>query len=261
MASILLRYSASTQFATAADPAIVVAAAGTLSNLNLTLTGSPGTGKNYSATLVLNGVDTGLGVSVADAATTATDTTHSVSVVEGDQISLKLVPTGTPTARSPKWCLTFTPTTDGECIFGLGTNLSPSATATNYEQPLGVGAYSWATTEANRNNAIPGAYTIKRMYVSLGTAPGGATSYTFAMRVAGSISAISKQISGTETTGNVSTDVPIAQGQQLSFTSIPSSVPASSSGIHMGFALAPYVASGGGGGGAGTKDANFFAFF
>lgn len=255
--------AATTQFASQSDAAMVIAAAGTLSLLNLTLSGTPGSGQSYAATLELNGADSALVATVADTNTTNTDATHSINVLPGDVVSLKITPTGTPTARSPKWCMVFTPTTNGESIFGYGSNAAPSNTAANYEQPLGVGGAGWASTESSRNNLIPGGFTLKRLYVSAATAPGGSASYTYTMRASGVNTLLTTTMTGSATTANVNADVDISQGQQMTIGVVPATTPIPPAGVHIGYAMTvtPAGGSGGGGGGASTTAANFFAFF
>lgn len=69
---------------------------GTLQNFSIFLVVAPGVGTNYVYTVMKNGVATSMAMTVADAATTGADTVNTVSFVQGDTISIRSVPTGTP---------------------------------------------------------------------------------------------------------------------------------------------------------------------
>jgi len=71
----------------------------TLKNMRILLDGSPGAGKSYAFTVRKNGAGTAITATIADAATSANDTTHTVDIAEGDYIDIECVPSGTPTAR------------------------------------------------------------------------------------------------------------------------------------------------------------------
>lgn len=73
---------------------------GTIKKLYVKLTTAPGSGKNRAFTLRSNAADTGLLCTVADANTTASDTSNSVTHIDGNFVSVKTVPTGTPAATS-----------------------------------------------------------------------------------------------------------------------------------------------------------------
>jgi hypothetical protein len=75
--------------------------AGVISNLRVDLSAAPGGGITDVFTFRVNGVDTGVTVTLSGAAAvTASDTTHSFSVAPGDQISLKRVHSGGTGASS-----------------------------------------------------------------------------------------------------------------------------------------------------------------
>ena len=60
--------------------------AGDFNNLTVQLTQAPGTGITVTLTLMVNGSDTALTVAIVHPATTASDTTHSVTVAPGDVV-------------------------------------------------------------------------------------------------------------------------------------------------------------------------------
>jgi len=77
-----------------------------LNNLYVLLGGTPGAGTSYDFTVESNtATATGITCQIANAATTGNDTTHTATLANLDNISLKCVPTGTPTARTCFWGL------------------------------------------------------------------------------------------------------------------------------------------------------------
>lgn len=76
-----------------------VPATGKLRNL-YALAGVAPSGGTAAVTVRVNGADTAITCTVADGGTTAQDTTHSVNVNAGDQVSIKVVcSAGTPPQR------------------------------------------------------------------------------------------------------------------------------------------------------------------
>lgn len=75
----------------------------TLKNLYVSLENAPGTGNSFQFILVRNGIDTGLTVTISDTATTGTNTTDFINVNDQDLLSLKSVPTSTPTTGNIRW--------------------------------------------------------------------------------------------------------------------------------------------------------------
>lgn len=210
---------------TEASISTVMPTAGTFSNFYIRSTTAPGAGKSYTYTLRKNGADTAVTATMSDAATTATDSTNSVTYAAGDTISIKAVPTGTPTAAVVRYGFQFSPTTDGESILLLGSTANTLNAGANYEL-LESGLNSWTATEANRTLTTQ-ACTLQKLYVQLNTQPGAAKSYDFTVRKNVAGSAITTQISGTNTTGNDTVNtVSMAQGDSLSLEALPTGTPA-----------------------------------
>src|SRR5689334_12075093 len=84
----------------------------TLSNFYMLLDVAPGAGTSYTFTVMKNGSATALTVTISDAATTATDSTHSVSFAAGDTVSIQSQPTGAvATTNLQSWNFLVTTTT------------------------------------------------------------------------------------------------------------------------------------------------------
>jgi hypothetical protein len=188
---------------------------------------------------MLNGAPTSLQATIANTVTTANDIVNSVSVVAGDTITMRCVPTGTPTSSTPSFSMLFTPTIDGESFFGFGHAALPTA-GTSYEQPLGLGTNAWSASEANRPMTF-GPYTITKMYIKLNTAPGAGTARTFTLRKAAASTALTATIPDSNTTANVAATVTYTQGQQITLQSAVTGSPAAATGgVHAGFLV--YIA-------------------
>lgn len=206
------------------------AAAGTLSNLNIRVNSAPGGSAQYVFTIRKNGVDTGLTVTVSGANTSATDSTHSVAVAAGDLISISSTPTTTPTSPTTvAISVAFTPTTAGDCVFGMGaTSANGSLSVQNYATTQGTG-FSWvdSSQESNiRTYAYP--CYLKSFYASLETAPGGAASVTYTIRKNRVNTTLTTTISAAATTGNVSAVVQLSEGDVITMGSLPAGSPAAS---------------------------------
>ena len=80
---------------TEADSAVKSPAAATISNFQVTVSAAPGTGNTFVFTWRKSGSDQALTCTIADTATTCTDTTNSFSAAQGNLLSVKIVSTGT----------------------------------------------------------------------------------------------------------------------------------------------------------------------
>lgn len=227
---------------TESDIAAVMPTAGVIKNLYVGSQVVPGTaasGKSYKLTLYKNGVAQALTATILDAATAANDTNgaHAVTYAAGDTISIEVVPTATPTATRLFWGMSWYPTVAGESFIAFGNTNVPGATTTQYEQPFGVGANGYNSTE-NLRYSVPGAWRFKNIYQKLGTAPGGSTSRASTLRKNAASTALALTITGAATTGNAAADADFAQGDFMGMMFVPTSSPAVlTGGVHMGMVM------------------------
>lgn len=216
--------------ATLANVDQIMPTGGTFSHLYVELEGAPTAGKSYAFTLLKAGADQSLTCTVADTATTCNDTSNSFTVAASDLVALKIVPTGTPTARVARWGVKWTPTIDGEAIY-LHSNLSAAlntAGSTRYNS-VGGSTNTWQSTEAVTQSLIT-AFSFRKFFISLSAAPGGAASYTFKNRVNAADGAFSIAISGASTTGSDTvTTSSLTAGSRLAVSALSASSPAASS--------------------------------
>lgn len=93
--------------------------ASTISGLQVTLGASLGTGTTLAVTLRDGGVSQSLTCTTASGGTTCTDTTHTVNVALGDNLSFLLVATGTVTSGLPQVEIGYASETSGTSVAAL----------------------------------------------------------------------------------------------------------------------------------------------
>lgn len=222
---------------------------GTIDSAYAVLGGTPGAGRSYTATLVKNGVDTALTVTIANTNTTGNDTSNSVSVVAGDKIYWKIVPAGSPSARMIGIGIRWTPTIDGEYIH-TGVSTAPSASAAQY---VSAGNSVFGSINQRGGSAPTSDYTIKNLYVDLDSAPASGKSLAFAMMSNGSATSVTTTISDTATSGNdTSNSGATVAGGLVELRSTPSGTPTVSI---TRYAWVQYQAP------VSSQNSNFFFFF
>lgn len=230
-----------TWFGTEANRYKLVSTGGKIKNLRVKLDDSPGAGKHYDFTLMVDGVPSALTVEIADAETSKADTTHEVDVVAGQTVSLQCAPDGTPTVRHATWNTIFEGSTAKESLILGGSSNSVSNAATEY---LGAHcAYStWRSSENESRQVCPTAGKIKNLYVKLSTDPGIAPdAYRFTLRVNGADSddgegnPLQVTITADDTTGNDTThEITVAPGDVLTMKCEPLNGPSAAPFAQMG---------------------------
>lgn len=80
---------------TEANVDIDAPATSTISNFFVQLSAAPGVGNSVSFTIRKNGIDTAVTCTISGTNTSANDTSHTLSVAQGDLLTIKVVPTGT----------------------------------------------------------------------------------------------------------------------------------------------------------------------
>lgn len=205
----------------------IVSTSGKITNLRVVLAGSPGAGKSYDFTLMLNGAPSALTLEIADAATSGSDTTNEVAVVAGDSISLRCVPTGTPAMVRAAWTSMFEGDLSKESLILGGPGVSTiSNTATEYSQIMGANDDP-TLTENDHRQVCPTPGIIKNLYVELSPDPGLAPdAYRFTLRKNGISQSLTVTITANDTTGNDTThEVTVAAGDVLTMMVEPLETP------------------------------------
>ncbi len=99
-----LPFGAFTQSSTESNVSVPSSVSGTLGTLEVKLGAAPGSGASYTMTVMQNGTPGAVTCTVSGAtATTCTDLVDTVSIVAGDTVSLRVVPSGGPTTPVITW--------------------------------------------------------------------------------------------------------------------------------------------------------------
>jgi hypothetical protein len=84
--------------------------AGVFSDFKVSLSGDPGGGATqYAFTVRKNGVDTAIACTIAGTATVCSDAANTVTFAAGDLLSVRCIPSNTPTVRRVAWSAKFVP--------------------------------------------------------------------------------------------------------------------------------------------------------
>jgi len=203
-----------------------IAVAGTINNLVMTLSGAPGVGTSYTATLYKNSSATTLTVTVSDTATQAVDSSHPITVAPGDLLGWVIVPTAAPAVVNVFIATTFEGTNAGETPMVAGWDPA-SNSAIEYRPLFGSGGSS--SIEARVAVPFPTSGTIDQLYLRHSSTPGGVASYTVTLFKNGSATALSASVVGASNTSNNLVDsVTVVPGDLLSIEVAPSGTPTSS---------------------------------
>ena len=91
------------------EPSYVMSIAGTVRNLVVYSSGSPGVGQTYTATMMANNSAQSLTCTIVAGTNVATDTTHFFTVSVGDRISLRVVASAGAVSTSINFAFEFDP--------------------------------------------------------------------------------------------------------------------------------------------------------
>lgn len=180
----------------------LVSTDGVIKNLRVKLNDSPGAGKHYDFTLMVNGAPTALTLEIADAATSGSNMVNEIDVTGGDTVTLQCDPDGTPTARYAAWTCVFEGDTPNESLILGGSINGLNKAAIEYGQVM-CQYTTWSATENDFRQVVPTAGTIKNFYVRLNMDPGDAPdAYRFTLRKGGVSQTLTVTITADDTTGS-----------------------------------------------------------
>jgi len=182
----------------------LVSTDGIIKNLRIRLNDSPGVGKHYDFTLMLNGAPTALTVEIAGVFMTGNNMVNEITVTGGDTVSLESNPDSTPTARYAYWTLVFEGDNVGESLIFGGGPWTVDSTDIEYAQIM-CSITIPSVTENNYRQVIPTDGTLKNLYVKLSEDPGNdPDAYRFTVRLNGASpgGGLVVTITANDTTGN-----------------------------------------------------------
>lgn len=203
--------------------------------------GSPGTGKSYAVSIRNNTTATDLMTATISDLNTLATASGSVSVSAGDCLVIKIVPTGTPTARAVKVGASFTPAVNGESAFGYANATGPSSSAANFDQTIADGG-GWSASEPARNASNLPPFVIRKLYWKITTAPGSGKSLALTVRDNLADTVLTSTIADLATTGSNTTNSIVGlnvftPANHSSFKTTPTGTPAASGGIRIGYVV------------------------
>ena len=137
-----------------------LAQASTLKDFYVLLSGSPGAGKNYVFTIRDSGGSTSTVATIADAATTGNKTDNDHALIDGDEVGLMVVPSGTPTVRDAYWGIVsfITPSVNYDINSAVIVGIVASASRTlAFDRNSSVISGIVATASRVRNRTIASA--------------------------------------------------------------------------------------------------------
>lgn len=187
---------------------------GTFSNARVKVSAAPGAGKSWTFTLMKNDAATALVVTVSGTDTTGEDTTHSFTVVAGDRLYWRCVPSATPAAAVASLTVDFDSTADKASLCLGAPGNGTSGIVTGY-MPVQSGQQNSFASEAVNEGIIPTAGKLKNFYIkclSLGVSFG---SITFTLRVNGVDTALTVTVNSTATFSDTANEVTVAAGDAV----------------------------------------------
>lgn len=214
-----------------------ISAAFTLDKLYISLNNAPGVGKSYTFTIRKNQVDTAVTVVISGSATSGIDLAHSVSFAAGDNMSIGITPSGTPTAPTVTnwWVQVDSGGTHFAPIVGGGHSSSGlSTTVDSFSSVCGTtAAVTWVPTESDVSMVMPCAGTLDNLHSLAEIAPGAAKSYVIKLVKNGTATSLAATVSGTSKTGSdTSNSVSVVAGDTISISATPSGTPAAARYTH-----------------------------
>jgi hypothetical protein len=205
---------------------------GDFRNLVVSVATAPGAGKSWTYTLHKNGASTLLTVTIADAATSGSDTSNTITVTAGDTVTLVRTSSGLPTGSISDISLEFNGETAGESGYGGGLPHSLNTTSAAYNTPFG--ASTWTTAGATiRHNLVPTAGNLTALRADVNVAPGAGKSWTFAYVLndvvqdgAGATTDTRATISDAATSGSWTGTLAVSAGDRVRVECTPAGTPA-----------------------------------
>jgi hypothetical protein len=205
--------------------------AGSFRYAGIALASAPGAGNSIAFTMVKNGVDTSLTITITDSATSGTDFVHTVSVTPGDLLYWRCTPTSSPTVSACQLTVEFWGTVIGESGYGNMDLLSNSQT---WRTPMfNQGVWNTGNGGTSNHEVVAVAGDLKALSYNLSAAPGGGKSYLIQLYKNGTLQNGSGgtvdtrvTIADSATTGSWSGTLTLAAGDYVYLESVPSGTPA-----------------------------------
>jgi hypothetical protein len=193
---------------------------------------APGSGKSFTYTLVKNGVDTAVVITVADLATLGRSTS-SVTAVSGDKFYWRRTSSGSPTLSNVRYCSEFAHSAANlnghHGYFGANTGSGLSA-------PLFAPSVWTSAVVANNTAPVAAPGDLTELYYKLTAAPGSGKNFVFVLTIngvqqdgSGGTTDTRVTIADAATEGTWSGSIALSAGDLCTLSYTPSGTPTSTS--------------------------------
>ncbi len=229
---------------------VVAPCAGVIDKIYARRTTAPGAGQSVIYTLRLGAgggamANTALATTIADT-NTVSNASSSISVAAGDFISIGVTITGTPVSSAGTVGLSWVPAIDGEALLFASPNTGASSSADRFVMVNGQVAQA---TETDAYCIAPMAFTARKLYGRVTTAPAAGKSWTAALMIAGAAQTLSAAVADANTTFTPDTvdQVSVANQGLIDLRIRPSGTPTAYGALGTGMVAFTGVEASGGG--------------
>ena len=237
--------------ATETNIIVVAPCDGVIDRIRARRTTAPGAGQSVTYTLRLGASggamsNTGLASTISDTNTAGTEGTTSVSVAAGDFLSIGVTVSGTPASSAGNVGLSWTPTIEGEALLFAAANSGASSSANRFIFPNGQVAQA---TESDAYGIAPMAFTARKLYGRVTTAPASGKSWTTDLMIAGAAQSLTAAVADANTTFTPDTtnSVSVANQNLIDLRIRPAGTPTAYGALGTGMVAFTGVEGGGGG--------------
>ena len=208
---------------------------GSVTSVYMRLTAAPGSGKSWTFSICIDGteqdgsggtVDTRRTISDAE---TSANWSFTLPLTAGETVCIKSVPSGSPASANANWGVSFAASENGYSIFCGRNNSTLNTSVTTYGQPNDIVNRSWATTEADNENAAGlTEFQLRGLIMALSNQPGsGGDAWTFTGRVNAATPSGSPSVTLTDAETEASDDgsMTVSPGDTFSLQCVPTGTP------------------------------------
>jgi len=245
-----LALGAGTVNVTETSVTVVAPCAGVIDKIYARRTTAPGAGQSVTYTLRLGAAggamaNTALAATISDTNQTA-NATSSVSVAAGDFLTIGMTIGGAPASSAGNVGLSWVPDIDGEALLFASPNTGASSAADRFVMVNGQVAQA---TETDAYCIAPMAFTMKKLYGRVTTAPGSGKSWTTALMIAGAAQSLTAAVADANTTFTPDTTntVSVASQNLIDLRIRPAGTPTAYGALGTGMVAFTGVEGGGGG--------------
>lgn len=213
---------------------------GKLTKMRVKLSGSPGSGKSFTFDIRVGAATPAgtLSVTISDTNTTGTDLVNQLNISSGDLVSIRCVPTNSPTARAVQITMIYETTGQRSIVLGGGDSIPNNSRFYN----LAVGGLNTVDIAIVRfrQSVFPTSGTLRNLYVYAWLAPTAGKTIPCTIFKNGSATALTTTIPALgNTASNTSDTVSVSAGDIIYFEGDLQTSAVSGTGISYGYEFVP----------------------